>query len=132
MSAARYVVRSGKVRGEGWYIERTCNCAIEYCEAAKEEAHADPMPRAEAARQAKRWGGRVVRLLSSAEVGRKAAATALREHAALCRNEALTWAAMKSASTVNVAHAKGIGRGYEKAAEFADRQADALWKRRAK
>lgn len=81
---------------------------------------------------AEHFDARVSRVLTRKEAQDRKAAKALREHAALCRVEAKVWAAMKSVSAVSVAHTEGIGRGHEKAAEFADRQADALWKRRGK
>jgi len=123
--SARYVVRLGKVRGRGRYA---CPCAVDPCLLdASHHCEVEPCSKTAAAKLARRRGGRVVRLLSPAEQADRAGARALRLHAARCRAEAIVWGAMRSQSDENEAEAKGIARGYVKAAEDAEGAASKLW-----
>lgn len=140
MSAARYVVR---LRDRSQYLQpaEADRCPQWWHDRKHAALFASAAKAREWISDLRRWyrgdcysyrDARVVRLLSHKEAQDRKVATALREHAARCRSEAVVWAAMKSTSKVNVAHVEGIARGYEKAAEDAELAAEKLWKRRGK
>lgn len=104
--ARRYVVRLGKVRGEGKYVTVSFNSA--------RQRLAERFTREKAVERAAENCGRVVRLLTREEAKRRFAAKALRELAAELRTRA---ASMLYGADV---------RGFEAAADAAEHAAAKL------